>query len=188
MLTRIRKAALLALAAALITSITAFAKGGFSFISIKGGGLKEEIRSEDPALTEDFFGFADFYQHKTSAPVDPGTGYEITRYYIEGVGEIAFDRLHYYPEMGFVYYDGIVNGSSEYDGEWYIAKSEIRSAFEKALSVGSVSQTQSNASTSSTLQKQTSMSVSPIYFYVVVILGLTVISLFTYRLRKPLSH
>lgn len=134
MFSRIRIALGLALLVSLLTSITALAKGEFSFIAVAGGQLTAEVHLSDPVLTTDFFTFADFYQNKTETPVDPGIGYEITRYYINGQTETAFDRLHYYPETGFVYYDGIVNGSSEYDGKWYIAKSEIRSIFETALS------------------------------------------------------
>lgn len=130
---RIRAAFGIALLITLIASITAFAKGGFSFISITGGNLKDELRVTDPDLTTDFFAFADFSRAKTKAPTDPGTGYEITRYYIDGKRETAFDRLHYYPETGFVYYDGIVNGSSEYDGEWYTAQPEIKKTFESVL-------------------------------------------------------
>jgi hypothetical protein len=47
--------------------------------------------------------------------------------------------LHYYPDSGYVFYDGIVNGSSEYDGKWYTANPNIKSVFEAAL----VAQTQS---------------------------------------------
>lgn len=134
MFPRFRIALGLALLLALLTSVTVFAKGDFSFIAVTGGELTDEVRISDPALTKDFFTFADFYQNKTEAPVDPGMGYQITRYYVNGYTERAFDRLHYYPETGFVYYDGIVNGSSEYDGEWYTAQPDIKSTFETALS------------------------------------------------------
>jgi hypothetical protein len=134
MFSRIRSAIGFALILTLFTSMHVFAKGNFSFISITGKDLKEPVRLSDPALTADFFTFADFYQSKTKAPVDPGMNYEITRYYVDGNRESAFDKLHYYPDTGFVYYDGIVNGSSEYDGKWYIAKPEIKSVFETALS------------------------------------------------------
>lgn len=123
----------LAVLIACITAVAVSAKGGFSFITISGGDAAEVLRTSDIALTEDFFAFADFYRDRAEAPVDPGIGYEITRYYIDGEREIAFDRLHYYPATGFVYYDGIVNGSSEYDKKWYAAKPEIRSLFESAL-------------------------------------------------------
>ena len=133
MFPRIRLAFGIALLVTLTVSITAFAKGGFSFITITGANLKDELRVTDPELTTDFFAFADFSRNKAEAPANPGEGYEITRYYIDGKSEVVFDRLHYYPETGLVYYDGIVNGSSDYDGEWYIARREIKAAFEKVL-------------------------------------------------------
>ena len=188
MFTCIRIAMGITLAAILITSIPVLAKGGFSFIAITGSDFKGEIRSTDPALTEDFFAFADFYRNKTKAPADPGVGYEITRYYIEGRGEIPFDRLHYYPETGFVYYDGIVNGSSEYDGEWYSAKPEIKSVFESTLSVRSIDKVPSSASTTSTAQTQSVISLPSFYLAVLTILGLAVALLFTHRLRKSFSR
>lgn len=134
MFSRIRMAIGLALLLTLFTSIHVSAKGSFSFISVTGGKLADEVRISDPALTQDFFIFADFYRNKAEAPVDPGVGYEITRYYVNGHTETPFDTLHYYPETGFVYYDGIANGgSSEYDGGWYTAQLEIKSTFEAAL-------------------------------------------------------
>jgi len=135
MFSRIRNALGLATLLTVITSVAVFAKGGFSFISITGPNLKDAVRVTDPALTTDFFAFADFFQHKTETPANPGAGYEITRYYVDGGRETAFDRLHYYPDTGFVYYDGIVNGSSEYDSKWYTAKPEIKTVFESALSL-----------------------------------------------------
>jgi hypothetical protein len=136
MFTRIRIGLGLTLLLSLIASVRAFAKGGFDFIAISGPNLKEEVRIADPALTEGFFAFANFYEDKTEAPADPGEGYEILRYYVDGKREIIFDRLHYYPVSGFVFYDGIENGESEYDGEWYTANPEIKSIFESTLSPG----------------------------------------------------
>jgi len=133
MFSRIRIALGLSLLLTLFTSVTVFAKGGFTFITVTGAKLTDEVRISDPSLTQDFFIFADFYRNKTEAPVEPGMSYEITRYYVDGKTESAFDRLHYYPETGFIYYDGIVNGSSEYDGKWYTAQPEIKSTFETAL-------------------------------------------------------
>jgi len=117
----------------LMTVIPVFAKGGYSFITIQGADLKGKVRLSDPALTTDFFAFADFYLNKTDTPANPGVGYEVTRYYVNGGAESAFDKLHYYPETGFVYYDGIVNGSSKYDGHWYIANPDMKNLFETAL-------------------------------------------------------
>ncbi|HET6596503.1 MAG TPA: hypothetical protein VFG81_12830 [Anaerolineales bacterium] len=185
MFTRIRAALGIAFVVLFIMSINAFAKGGFSFIVITGAGLEDEIRSIEPALTEDFFAFADFYRHKTSEPADPGTGYEITRYYIDGQREIPFDHLHYYRETGFVYYDGIVNGSSEYDGEWYTANPEIQAVFESALSIHSMDKIQSSASTA---QTQSGVPLHPVYLALLGALGVALISLFTYRFHKSFSQ
>jgi hypothetical protein len=188
MFSRIQVAGGLAFLLILITSITAFAKGGFSFITITGPNLKERVRATDSALTEDFFAFADFFRERTKAPTDPGTAYEITRYYIDGSREIAFDRLHYYPDTGFVYYDGIVNGSSEYDGEWYTAKPEIKMVFEKVLSGGAPS-----AAPIAESQPITALDPAPTnqsFFdtqfitLIAVIAGLVVILGFAYRHRK----
>ena len=133
MFSHTRIAAALAVLIALITSVTAFAKGGFAFVAISGPNLKDMIRATNPELTTDFFAFADFYSNKAEAPTNAGTGFEVTRFYIDNSREVAFDRLHYYPETGFVFYDGIMNGSSEYDGKWYTARWEIKTAFEKAI-------------------------------------------------------
>ncbi len=138
MFPRTRIAFGLALLLTLATAVTVFAKGSFSFIVITGSTLKSEIRATDPALTTDFFAFADFSRNRVDAPANPGEAYEITRYYIDHTRENAFDRLHYYPDTGYVFYDGIVNGSSEYDGKWYKADPEIKTAFEKVLSAPAI--------------------------------------------------
>ena len=65
MFTRLRIAAGLALAVLLITSMTAFAKGGFDFITITGPNLKQAVRVTDTSLTTDFFTFANFYEAKS---------------------------------------------------------------------------------------------------------------------------
>jgi hypothetical protein len=130
---RIRNAFGLGILLALVTFMEVFAKGQYSFIAITGPGIDGEIRTADSSLTSDFFAFADFYRNKVEAPLDPGHGYEITRYYLEGKREDAFDKLHYYPDTGFVFYDGIVNGDSEYDEKWYSANPAIKSIFEDTL-------------------------------------------------------
>jgi hypothetical protein len=119
----------------LLAPLPTSAKGGFDFIAVAGPGLEEEIRITEEALTRDFFAFADFYEDRMDAPAEPGPGYQITRYYVQGVSSVPFDQLHYYPASGFVYYDGIAGGgSSEYDGGWYTAEPGIKAEFERALS------------------------------------------------------
>jgi hypothetical protein len=192
MFSRIRLAFGFVLLLIFITTTIAFAKGGFSFITITGPNLKEEVRATDSALTEDFFAFADFYQDRTKAPTDPGTGYEITRYYIDGSREIAFDRLHYYPDTSFVYYDGIVNGSSEYDGEWYTAKPEIKVAFEQVLRGGaqSAAPVAESQPITSLDPVPTNRSVFDPQFItlIAVIMSLVVILGFAYRRRNPATR
>ncbi|HJR81119.1 MAG TPA: hypothetical protein VJ821_13680 [Anaerolineales bacterium] len=191
MFSRIRIALGLVLSLALITSITVFAKGSFSFITIAAPDSKDVVRATDPALTSDFFTFADFSRDKTKAPADPGAGYEITRYYIDGKREIPFDRLHYYPETGFVYYDGIVNGSSEYDGEWYTARTEIKGIFESVLS----KQIPSGASHSQPepiqsvpqVQASESIALPQSVTLIAITAGLALILLLASRLRKPVA-
>lgn len=189
MFSRIRIAFGLAFLLTLITSIAVFAKGGFSFISITGPHLKDAVRATDPALTTDFFAFADFYRNKTEVPANPGAGYEITRFYVDGKREIAFDRLHYYPDTSFVYYDGIVNGSSEYDGEWYTANPEIKTAFEAALSVQikSVTSDSQPQAVKSIYQTQPGPSAPQIQFVTVIaiIAGLAGILGLAFWFRKP---
>ena len=188
---RIRITLGLVLSLALMTSITVFAKGGFSFITIAAPDSKDVVRATDPALTSDFFAFADFSRDKTKAPADPGAGYEITRYYIDGKGEIPFDRLHYYPETGFVYYDGIVNGSSEYDGEWYMARTEIKGIFENVLSKqipSGVSHSQPESIRSvPRVQASQSIALPQSVTLIAITAGLALILLLASRLRKTVA-
>jgi hypothetical protein len=156
----------------LITTTTALAKGNYSFITIRGNDLNIELRVTDPALTSDYFAFADFFQNKTEAPANPGIGYEITRYYLDQGSAQAFDQLHYYPDKGFVYYDGLVNGSSEYDGKWYNAKPGIKTAFEKALP--------KQASPA----KKASLPITSM----ILTASLAVVLILAFRLRRPSAH
>ena len=132
----------LILALIVLVPTTAFAKGEFDYITVKGPGIVGEIDVTNPVLTQDFFAFADFTQGEIPTPVDPGQGYQIVRVYVEFTDskpkDLPFDQLHYYPYTGYVYYDGVVEGSSEYDGKWYAAnpaaEAPIRSVlFQRAL-------------------------------------------------------
>jgi hypothetical protein len=190
---KIRNAVGLACLLALITSMAMLAKGGFSFISISGPGIDEEIRATDLKLTEDFFAFADFYRDKVEAPKDPGTGYEIRRYYVDGKRETLFDRLHYYPSTGFVFYDGIVNGDSEYDGEWYSANPAVKTVFESAVSAnvqpaaGPVREGQPSVSVS---QAQTSAPTFPsdVWTPVALLASLLALAALALKLHKPITQ
>lgn len=121
----------------LLPTMVALAKGEFDYITIKGPGITGEIDVTNPALTQDFFAFADFSQGEISAPVDAGQGYQVVRVYAEFTDskpkDLPFDQLHYYPYTGYVYYDGLVDGSSEYDGKWYLANPEAEAPFRNVL-------------------------------------------------------
>ena len=192
MITRLRITTGFILIAILITSFPAFAKGGFDFITITGPNLKQALRVTDTSLTTDFFSFANFYEDKTKAPEDPGEGYEITRHYEQGVSDVIFDRLHYYPESGFVFYDGIENGDSEYDGEWYTANPETKPAFENALSVhtGPVAPAEKNQPIAPVSQAQPALLNSPTLLILVIVLttGLAAFVFLGFWRRKPSIH
>src|SRR5262245_4747088 len=52
-----------------------------------------------------------------------GSGYELARAYKDGNAYRIFDRVRYYPtdSGGYVFYIGLDNGWSEYDGKWFAA-------------------------------------------------------------------
>lgn len=121
----------------LLPTALVLAKGEFDYIAIKGPGITGEIDVTSPALTQDFFAFADFSQGEVPAPIDPGQGYQVVRVYVEFTDskpkDLPFDQLHYYPYTGYVYYDGLVEGSSEYDGKWYAANPAAEQPFRNVL-------------------------------------------------------
>ena len=116
----------------------ALAKGNFDYIIVKGPGLQGELNLTNPELTS-FFVFADFSLGAIDPPADPGEGYEITRVFVVTENDkpdpTAFDQLYYYPyaDDGYVFYVGLANGSSEYDGKWYAANPAADAPFRAAL-------------------------------------------------------
>ncbi len=121
----------------LVPTLLVFAKGNFDYLAVKGPGITGEINITNPALPGDFLAFADFTRGEVPPPADPGQGYQVVRVYVEIVdgkpSPTPFDQLHYYPYTGYVYYDGVVNGSSEYDGKWYAANPMANEPFRAAL-------------------------------------------------------
>jgi hypothetical protein len=115
----------------------AHAKGDFDYLTVKGPGITGELNVTNPALTADFFAFADFSKGEVSSPVDPGEGYQVVRVYVvkenDKPAPTPFDQLHYYPYTDYVFYDGLVGGSSEYDGKWYDANPAAEEPFRAAL-------------------------------------------------------
>jgi hypothetical protein len=187
MFSRIRIAIGLALLLTLLTFIAAYAKGNFSFITIQGPDIKGPVRVTDPALTTDWFAFADFSRGKVDPPANPGASYEITRYYIDQGREQAFDRLHYYPDTGFVYYDGIVGGWSEYDGKWYAAQSGIEATFKNVL-VKAIQAQPGIAANQSAGSSQSEIDATQPVAPLAITAGLAVILVLAFWLRKPSPH
>lgn len=111
-----------------------FAKGNFERIEVRGGGLARPVEIAEPALLG-FFSFSEFYKMEIDPPQVSGEGYEILRY--EGQGPSAWDHLRYYPNAkgtgGYVFYEGLLNGASEYDGKWYVASQAGDAAFRRVL-------------------------------------------------------
>ena len=135
-----KKLTLLFVAMLFLPISLALAKGDFDYLTVKGPGLQGELNLTNPELTSDFFAFADFTKGDVPPPADPGQGYEITRVYISYTDSkkpepTAFDQLYYFPyaDNGYVYYVGLAEGTSEYDGKWYAANPAIDAPFRAAL-------------------------------------------------------
>jgi len=112
----------------------ALAKGPFSYITIKGPGISGDLSVTDSAML-DFFTFADFSKGGIDAPANPGDGYEVIRSFVDGETNKVqnWDLVHYYPDTGYVYYDGLINGSSEYDKKWYVASPDVEAKFRSVM-------------------------------------------------------
>lgn len=118
----------------MIPTSVVFAKGNFDYIIIKGLGITGDMTVTDPVFTGDFFAFADFSKGAVPPPANPGEGYQILRIYVVDMKDRPFDLFHYYPDSGYVYYDGVADGSSEYDKQWFVANPMIDKPFRALLS------------------------------------------------------
>ena len=127
---------------------------------------------------------------KTDPPSNPGIGYEIRRFYIDGRREIAFDRLHYYPDTGFVFYDGIVNGSSEYDGDWYKASPNVADAFESVLlaQTPSVTTSLNSQPVKAVGQPGTAMKQGQLMPSILILSSLVLVFVLAFRFRRQVIH
>jgi hypothetical protein len=123
---RIRLAGCFLLMALLAASFVQ-AKGPPTKISVAGPGLNGTLEITDPNLV-DGLGLGALENTRTMRASQPpevsGEGYEMQRFYCTESGSChAFDRLHYYLNLtgdtDHIFYDGLVEGSSEYDGKWF---------------------------------------------------------------------
>lgn len=108
-----------------INTESALAKGPFGRVTLSGGKIEGAIEISDPLLM-DFFSLSNFPNAGIEQPLVEGDGYLVTRYFLENDGSLtAWDSLRFYPNItdsgGYIFYEGLVNGSSEYDGKWYLA-------------------------------------------------------------------
>ncbi len=130
--------AAIALLLALAVTLTVQAKGNFTSLLIFNLSTGEIRQLEDPKLLS-FFALSDFKEGLKEAPSHSGQGYEIWRLAEgqQGGGLFAIDHLHYYPPgsqpNGYVFYDGLVNGTSEYDQRWFPSTAEGDALFEVAI-------------------------------------------------------
>lgn len=117
---------------ALLAVQAALAKGPPQKVTISGGDLAEEIEilGDEPALTAlAMMTLEDYETRSDEAPDVDGEGYLVTRFFETTAGHyFPFDEIRYFPDPegghGHINYIGIVNGSSEYDGEWFRANTE----------------------------------------------------------------
>ena len=145
MKTRLVRFALIALAILLLPLAVTSAKGPFDKVVISGPDLPVALEVTDSERLQ-ALGMIELMDihHRVDAPAETGPGYELTRYGYHDVREtyVAFDSVIYYPAasdgLPYVYYVGIINGSSEYDRRWYPATAEGDWAMRDILSEAGV--------------------------------------------------
>lgn len=123
----------------------ALAKGPPAKVTISGGDLAEEIEITGDEATLTTLGtmyLEDYETRSDDAPENiSGDGYLIIRFYENAQNPVhytPFDQVRFYPNIdgnaaGYIHYIGLVNGSSEYDGQWFRASREGQAALENAI-------------------------------------------------------
>ena len=116
----------LGLASMLLSAHLALAKGPWGKVEISGEGLSGVVEITDSQLLDELsLGiFQDLQLGSIPPPEVVGGGYKMLRGWDNEQGVFtAFDLVHYYLDpaggAGYLYYDGLVNGSSEFDRHWY---------------------------------------------------------------------
>lgn len=115
----------------------AAAKGNFSKLVVSGSTPPIKVTVTDPALL-DFFSVSDFPNMAIEKPAALPEGYVILRGWDDEHGQFTiFDMLYYYPGKtaadSTIFYVGLVNGGSEYDGKWYRASADGDKALRQVL-------------------------------------------------------
>jgi hypothetical protein len=132
-----------ALALLVVVKDPALAKGPADKVTVNGPGLKREIAITDAQdLQALSMGQLVDFNNPVAAPGEIGPGYELTRYYEDKANFIAFDHVRYHPDpadgRGYVFYIGLVNGWSEYDGKWFHATTQGEQALQRILAENGV--------------------------------------------------
>jgi hypothetical protein len=117
------------------------AKGPANKIVITGPDFNGEFVLTDQEMLNhiSMAGLEDFQRGILSeTPSVEGEGYEMTRYFESDPGKYRpFDVVIYYPSpengVGYVFYDGIIDGWSEYDDQWFYATPEGYETMERVL-------------------------------------------------------
>lgn len=129
-----------------LMSTSVFAKGAAERIVITGPTLGEEIIVDDAEMTRllSMGQVEAFGEGEIPEPENLGEEwYELARQYEPTPGQFqTFDRLQYHPNpdggRGYIFYVGIVNGSSGYDNNWYYVTTAGEAAIRRVLSGQSV--------------------------------------------------
>lgn len=104
---------------------TVAAKGVFQKVDITTES-DEAVTITDPVLLEGLS--MGILMDLGRGPIDPpeevGERFELIRYFGDGEGKYkAFDLVHFYTDpaggTGYIYYDGLEGGWSEFDDNWY---------------------------------------------------------------------
>ena len=130
--------------AVLVAGQVALAKGPWGKVTISGEGLDGVVEITDPQLL-DALALNEFQPLPPLSLPTPqviGDGYELFRGWEENGKFMAFDHVHYYVDPaggpGYLYYDGIVNGSSEYDHHWFRVTERGEAAMQQILAANGV--------------------------------------------------
>ena len=77
----------------------------------------------------------EIFPNSMAKPKVTDNGYELARAFKDGNTYRIFDRVRYYPvgRGGYVFYIGIENGWSEYDGKWFVASQGGVEAMNKVI-------------------------------------------------------
>ncbi len=96
----------------------------------------QTIDFTDPEIIDPIsMGMLEKFADSIPKPDVTANGYELARAFKDGKTYRIFDRVQYFPagERGYVFYMGIENGWSEYDGKWFEASAEGVRAMKKII-------------------------------------------------------